>query len=497
MEQTVSTTDTEVEATADAAPEAAPEAATTPAALMPTSLETVRLAPPPTSVALPEIEERIAAGKALRRDVPRESHAEWKPQGNRRNPIDILQDQDKTRVQFLLPIRYGRMLQSPFAFLRGSAAVMAADLANTPVSGIRVQACGDCHLLNFGAFATPERNIIFDMNDFDESLPAPWEWDVKRLAASFVVAGRHNGFSDGDCRAAAREMVRTYRTQMIAFSQMRVLEMWYEKLDLEDILARIKDPEWVKRIRTGLDKLKAKSVPEFEFPKMAEQKDGAATIKDSPPLIFHSPASMEERVVLYALEGYRKALHGERRFLFDRYRYCDIAIKVVGVGSVGTICAVALFLASQNDPLFLQIKEANASVLEPYAGKSRYENQGERVVIGQRMMQSASDIFLGWTVGEGGRHYYVRQLRDMKVKPVVESYNPSRMFTYAQVTGWTLARAHARSGDAAMMSGYMGKSDIFDQAIEKFAVSYADQTERDHSALANAVRSGRIDVVTE
>jgi uncharacterized protein (DUF2252 family) len=454
---------------------------------------TVSPAPPASAEKLLAIEERIAAGKALRAAVPRESHAEWKPEGHRRDPIDILRDQDQTRVPFLLPIRYGRMLQSPFAFLRGSAAVMAADLAHTPVSGIRVQACGDCHLVNFGGFATPERNILFDINDFDETLPAPWEWDVKRLAASFVMAGRNNGLSEQDSRAATREMVRTYRTQMAAFARMRVLEVWYARLDLETLLAQMKDTDWAKRIRAGVEKLKSRTVPEYDFPRMTEQKQGTPVIKDNPPLIFHSSDGLDVPVVLGALERYRNALQGDRRFLFDRYHYFDIAMKVVGVGSVGTVCAVVLLMASQNDPLFLQVKEANASVLEPYAGKGRYDNHGERVVTGQRLMQSASDIFLGWTTGEGGRHFYVRQLRDMKIKPVVESYNASRLSGYAHALGWTLARAHARSGDAAMISGYMGKSGVFDLAIEKFAVSYADQTERDHAALANAVRSGRIE----
>jgi uncharacterized protein (DUF2252 family) len=464
---------------------------------VPKAAQAIDSTPPATKEELATLEERIAAGKALREAVPRESHSEWKPATNRRDPIEILQDQDKSRVPFLLPIRYGRMLQSPFAFLRGSAAVMAGDLARTPVSGLRVQVCGDCHLVNFGGFATPERNILFDINDFDETLPAPWEWDVKRLAASFIVAGRNNGLSDADSRAATREMVRTYRTQMAAFAQMRVLEVWYAKLDLETILSQMKDVEWAKRIRASVEKAKSRSVAEYEFPKMTEQKEGAPVIKDSPPLIYHPPASFDQQIVLNALDLYRNALHGDRRFLFDRYRYYDIAIKVVGVGSVGTLCTVVLFMASPNDPLFLQIKEANPSVLEPYAGKSRYDNHGERVVTGQRLMQSASDIFLGWTMSESGRHFYVRQLRDMKLKPVVESYNAARLSGYGRATGWTLARAHARSGDAAMISGYLGKGDIFDQAIEKFAVSYADQTERDHEALANAVRSGRIEVQME
>jgi uncharacterized protein (DUF2252 family) len=456
----------------------------------------VQVAPASTEKLL-EIEERMAAGKALRQAVPRESHAEWNPEGRNREPIDILQDQDKTRMQSLLPIRYGRMLQSPFAFLRGSASVMAGDLAQTPVSGIRVQVCGDCHLLNFGGFATPERNVIFDINDFDETLPAPWEWDVKRLAASFIAAGRNNGISEADTKAAARAVVRSYRTQMAQFAEMRTLDVWYAKLDLEFLLSQMKDTEWIKRIKASVEKQRARTVPDYDFPKMTEHRDGAPVIKDSPPLIFHAPDGLDERIILMALENYRNALPVERRALLDRYHFADIAVKVVGVGSVGTLCMVMLLMASQNDPLFLQIKEANASVLEPYTSKSRHESHGERVVTGQRLMQSASDIFLGWTTGEGGRHFYVRQLRDMKLKPVVESYNAARLLGYARALGWVLARAHARSGDAAMLSGYMGNSDVFDVAIEKFAVKYADQTERDHASLANAVRSGRIEVYTE
>jgi len=454
---------------------------------------------PPKTPDVFVLEEHIAAGKALRQHVPLESHAEWKPPTHRRDPIEILEEQNKARIPSLVPIRFGRMLQSPFAFLRGAAAVMAADLASTPTSGIRVQACGDCHLVNFGAFATPERNIIFDINDFDETLPAPWEWDLKRLTASFVVAGRNNGLPEAQTRAATREVVRTYRTQMAAFAQMHTLDVWYAKLDLETILAGIKDPAWVKMIRAGVDKAKSRNVPEYDFPNMAEHKEGKPVIKDNPPLIYHAEDLGDEQIVQTTLQRYSEVLEDDRRVLFDRYRYYDVAIKVVGVGSVGTFCAVALFMASDNDPLFLQIKQANPSVLEPYAGKSLYKSNGERVVKGKRLMQSASDIFLGWTIGTGAaaREFYIRQLRDMKLKPIIESYDGARLFRYAQVTGWTLARAHARAGDSAMISGYMGKKDVFDRAIEKFAVSYADQSERDHEAMANAVRSGRIEVITE
>lgn len=376
---------------------------------------------------------------------------------------------------------------------------MAADLTGTPTSGIRVQACGDCHLVNFGVFGTPERGLIFDINDFDETLPAPWEWDVKRLAASFVMAGRNNGLREKDSRAAAREMVRTYRTQMAEFARMHVLDVWYSKLELDTLLASTNDPTWVRKMRIMVKKAK-KSVSDI-FPTMTTLRNGKVVIKDEPPLIFHSGDPTErkaERIILRTVDRYRETLVEHHRALFDRFRFIDIANKVVGIGSVGTSCYVMLFMASAEDPLFLQLKEANASVLELYAGASLYKHHGQRVVMGQRLMQSASDIFLGWTTGRNrSRHFYVRQLRDWKVKPVVESFNASRLFRYAQATGWTLARAHARSEKAPEIKGYLGKKDIFDDAIVEFATDYADQTERDHGALVKAFRSGRIEATMQ
>ena len=440
------------------------------------------------------LEERIAAGKALRDAAPLATHAGWKPPKKRLDPIKILEEQNKTRIPSLVPIRFGRMMQSPFAFLRGAAAIMAADLAGTPTSGIRVQACGDCHLINFGVFATPERGLIFDINDFDETLPAPWEWDLKRLATSFVVAGRNNGLREKDCRAAAREIAREYRTQMAEFARMRVLDVWYSKLELETFLAQTNDPKFVRKMRAKVKKAR-KSESDI-FPTMTTLRDGRVMIKDEPPLIFHLGDPTEKKaagIIFRYIERYRETLSEHHQALFDRFRFIDIANKVVGIGSVGTSCYVVLFMASTYDPLFLQFKEANASVLEPYAGKSLYKHHGQRVVIGQRLMQSASDIFLGWTTGRNrNRHFYVRQLRDWKIKPVVESFNASRLVSYAQATGWTLARAHARSEKAPEIRGYLGKKDIFDDAIVKFAEDYADQTERDHAALVKAVRSGRI-----
>jgi len=387
------------------------------------------------------------------------------------------------------------MLSSPFAFLRGSAAVMASDLAKTPTTGLRVQACGDCHLMNFGAFATPERNLFFDINDFDETLPAPWEWDVKRLAASVLCAARHINLSEGEAIRAARASVRSYRENMAAYAEMPVFKIWYDHIDLEKTVKEIVDPQRRKRLLALIAKVRQRGVVEHDFPKLVEQQNGFPRIKDNPPLIFHTPRQQRsdyESIMIEALKRYRDSLPDHIRVLFDRFRPVDFAIKVVGVGSVGTICAVGLFMASDSDPIFLQLKQANASVLEPYAGKSVFSNHGERVVAGQRLMQAASDIMLGWTRGRLGRHFYIRQLRDMKITATIEAMDFNTLRNYARLCGHTLARAHARSGDPAMIAGYMGNSDVFDDAIGRFALAYADQTERDHKVLARAVRDGRL-----
>ena len=390
------------------------------------------------------------------------------------------------------------MLQSPLAFYRGAAAIMAADLARTPVSGVRVQSCGDCHLLNFGGFATPERRHIFDINDFDETLPAPWEWDVKRLAASFVIAARNSRFSQRTARAAAAAAVRSYRERMAEYAEMPTLDAWYASVS--GIVENAEDPELRTRYERILRK-ERKRDHAHEFARLAVDTGGVARIRDDPPLVYHPDLAHGARFstagIRRAMERYRASLADERRVLFDRYRLCDVAVKVVGVGSVGTRCTIALFLAGENDPLFLQFKEARRSVLEPFAGKSAYPNRGERVVMGQRLMQAASDIFLGWTRGEGGRHFYVRQLRDVKISPMLELMKPRNLVNYATACGWVLARAHARSGDAAVLAGYLGKSTTFDDAIAGFAVAYADQNERDHAALVAAVRAGRIEARTD
>jgi uncharacterized protein (DUF2252 family) len=445
-------------------------------------------------------DERRGQGKALRDAVPREAHGHWKPASDRRDIVDLLMASNERRMEQLVPIRFGRMMQSPFTFYRGSAAIMAADLASTPVSGIRVQACGDAHLSNFGGFATPERRIVFDINDFDETLPAPWEWDLKRLAASVVVAGRQIRLSETDAARAARATVRSYRERTSDYAAMRALDVWYDAIGVDRFVGEMDSVERRERIRQRLDRLQEKNVPEFLFPKLAEHRGSLPRIKDDPPLIFHPTAEQApglETGYREAIALYRESQAEHLRTLFDRYHFCDLAMKVVGIGSVGTLCAVALFMASDDDPIFLQVKEATASVLEPYAGKSLHANHGERVVVGQRLMQSASDLFLGWSRGSGGRDLYVRQLRDMKVSAIVEDFDAGDLRAYGRVCGWALARAHARSGDAAMIAGYMGASGIFDDVIAEFAVEYADQAHKDHRAFVKAIRQGRITAALE
>jgi uncharacterized protein (DUF2252 family) len=442
-------------------------------------------------------DELLKMGKNLREKCPRADHAVWEPARNRPNPVALMEQSNQGRMKHLIPIRHGRMLQSPFAFYRGAALNMAADLAGTPTSGIRVQACGDCHLLNFGAFATPERRVIFDINDLDETLLAPWEWDVKRLAASFVLACRENGLGEDDAREAVLSCARSYREHMREFSKMSVLDVWYASIDMEKVMATIKDEETVERAQKRLEKARESSVAEHDFPKLATTAGLAPTIKDNPPLIFHPRDRQREELmssIRHYFAQYRETLPESRRLLLDRFHLMDAALKVVGVGSVGTYCAILLLMASEDDPLFLQVKQARPSVLEAYAGKSRHANDGQRIVYGCRVMQSSSDIFLGWLEGEAGRHYYVRQLRDMKIKPMVEVFTAAVMLEYAELCGWALARAHARSAEPTKISGYLGKNDSFDEAIADFSTAYADQTERDYEVLKKAVRAGKLDV---
>ena len=436
---------------------------------------------------------RYAAGKALRDKCPRKAHAEWHPHKNRRDPIEMVLASEKGRMPELLPLRHGRMVQSAFTFYRGSALTMAADLSTTPSTGVYVQCCGDAHLCNFGGYATTERKIVFSVNDLDETLPAPWEWDVKRLAASFVVACRDKRISDTDARDIAATCVRSYRESMAEFSQMKTLELWYYSIEPAEIAA-MASPAIRKRIMKRIAQEQAKSRGEELFPKLAEHTGEMPIIKDQLPTIFHdklNPPGKISQILHDALAGYKATLPTAYHSLLDRYKICDAAIKVVGIGSVGTACWVMLMMAADDDPLFLQVKEARASVLEPYAGKTVFGNHGQRVVHGYRTMQSASDMFLGWTRGPK-RDFFVRQLRDVKISVRVEILGRTEMNVYARWCGRALALSHARSGTPALLSGYLGNSDVFDRAVAAFSIAYADQNERDHDALESAVRNGKV-----
>ena len=438
--------------------------------------------------------QRREEGKILREQIPRESHAEWEMASDRTDPVKVIKESSKGRLQHLIPIRYGRMSKSFFTFYRGTASLMAMDLAKTPTSDIRVQACGDCHLSNFGLFATPERNLVFDINDFDETLPAPFEWDIKRLAASFYIAALDNRFSEKDCKSITRSSVQAYREAIAKFSTMKVLDVWYSKFDVDALLASAPDAE-AKRNRERIISEARANIADYVFPKITQVHGGSRQIVDQIPLVYHPPP--EEKMPELTIDGlqmYRETLPYERQVLLDRFHVEDIAVKVVGVGSVGTLCAIVLLMAEDDDPLLLQIKEARHSVLAPYAGKSEFDHQGERIVVGQRLMQSASDMMLGWATGTGKfkRQVYIRQLRDMKYSFDISILKPIQMSRYAEICGWTLARAHARSGDASMIAGYLGKSDTFDRAIETFSGLYADQTKRDYELFISAIESGEI-----
>lgn len=455
--------------------------------------------------------ERAARGLAARAEVPPERHAEFDPPADRPDPVSMLEAQAASRVPELVPIRYGRMLLSPFTFYRGAAAVMAADLAGTPVSGLEVQICGDAHLTNFGAFGSPERQLIFDINDFDETYPGPWEWDVKRLAASLAVAGRENGFTTKQRRNVVRTTARKYVSAMADFAAKGELEVWYARADLDTagrILSKPMSKAQAKKLsRSGAKARSRDSVQAYE--KMVRDVDGRHRIIGAPPLIVPLgdllPAADHqalEQVISRLLSDYRRTLSSDRRILLDNYWFVDMARKVVGVGSVGTRCWIVLLHGrDESDPLFLQVKEAQRSVIADYVRPKDlpvYRNEGERVVAGQRLMQAASDIFLGWQSVEGvdgmRRDFYVRQLRDWKGSAVPETMAPSGMALYGEVCAWSLARAHARSGDRIAIAAYLGDDDTFARAIGEFAERYADQNERDHAALAEAGRSGRIEV---
>jgi uncharacterized protein (DUF2252 family) len=457
------------------------------------------------------VAERRALGRAARKQVPRSSHAGFSPAADRPDPIELLERQAASRVSELVPIRYGRMLVSPFTFYRGAALIMASDLSSTPVSGLTVQCCGDAHLSNFGVFASPERTLMFDINDFDETLPGPWEWDVKRLAASMMIAAQDNRFSLEEQDQAVLDTVSTYRTAMSSFAEIGNLDVWYSRLDVEDVLVRFGPqlkPRSVRRTEKNLAKARTRDSMSA-FSKLTHEVDGQPRIISDPPLIVPlgdlTEGGERESLLQWLREligVYRETLVHDRRALLDQYELADFARKVVGVGSVGTRAWIALMLGRDgSDPLFLQIKEAQASVFEEFVEPSVFENHGERVVAGQRLMQAASDIFLGWVHVPAGldgesRDFYVRQLRDWKGSAEIGEMIPSGLCAYGRLCGWSLARAHARSGDRIAIAAYLGSGQTFDRAIVDFAHAYAEQNARDYRALRKAVRSGRIEART-
>ncbi len=455
--------------------------------------------------------ERAARGKAARAEVPRSSHATFEPPPKRPDPVDLLERQAETRVPELVPIRYGRMLVSPFTFYRGAAMIMAHDLGPTPRSGLNVQCCGDAHLSNFGVFASPERRLVFDVNDFDETLPGGWEWDVKRLAVSMLIAARDNGYRVKDEDRIVRATVGRYRTAMAEFAAIKNLDVWYSRLEIESVIDELAPrfkQKMVQRTEKALAKARTKDSM-AAFSKLTRSVNGDVRIADQSPLIvpIDQLAGGQGRDALFdglheLLREYRATLEFDRRVLLEQFRLTDFARKVVGVGSVGTRAWIALLLGRDGqDPLFLQMKEAEASVLEEIVGPSQFENHGQRVVTGQRLMQATSDIFLGWVHVKAGlddkpRDFYGRQLKDWKGSAEIEQMVPEGMATYGQLCGWTLARAHARSGDRVAIASYLGKSDRFDRAVLEFSKAYAEQNERDYQQLAAAVKSGRVEAQT-
>jgi uncharacterized protein (DUF2252 family) len=489
-------------------------------------------------IAHSSIEDRKARGLEARDQTPPSSHTRWRPAADRPDPVALLEKQDFTREPDLVPVRHGRMMVSPFTFYRGAAAIMAADLAETPVAGLEAQLCGDAHLSNFGAFASPERRLLFDVNDFDETLPGPFEYDVKRMAASFTIAARNNGFSKADTRAATMASVRAYREAMASFAQMGTMDIWYASLDEDELRASIRatvagttgqekaakkaEKQTAKQKKADRQQEKAAKAAAKRaaktaakahtrdslqaLSKLGELADGKYRIVSQPPIVVPlrdlaatyglAPAEAD-RVVRDQFRAYRETLEDDRRKLLERFQIVDAARKVVGVGSVGTRAFIVLLQGRDaQDPLFLQVKEATASVLEPYVRKSRYRQHGERVVQGQRLMQAASDIYLGWTKGlDVRRHFYWRQLRDMKGSALVETMIPLALTFYAGICGWTLARAHARSGDPVAMAAYLGETDEFDKSITDFSERYADQNEQDYQEFVNAVKSGQLAAV--
>jgi len=489
---------------------------------------------PVQKIAHPSIDERRASGKEAGNRTPLSSHTGWRPAAGRPDPVALLEEQNLTREPDLVPVRHGRMMVSPFTFYRGAAKIMAADLKDTPVGGLDVQLCGDAHLSNFGVFASPERTLLFDLNDFDETLPGPFEYDVKRMAASFTIAARNNGFPAADARAATAASVTAYREAMATFAGMPTMDIWYARMDADELMAAVRgvvaeaegEAKGKKTTKTARKKAKTEAKTAKLAEKMAEKSaakahtrdslqalsklgevvDGRYRIVSNPPVVIPardlaathglSPDELDQ-AIREQFRAYRATLQKDRRHLLEHFQIVDMARKVVGVGSVGTRAFIVLLQGRDaDDPLFLQVKEATASVLEDYLPRSRFKQHGERVVEGQRMMQAASDIFLGWTKGvEANRYFYWRQLRDMKGSALVESMRPFGLTFYARTCGWTLARAHARSGDPVAIAEYLGGSDAFDRSITDFSQRYAVQNEKDYGQFVAAVRSGRLEAV--
>jgi uncharacterized protein (DUF2252 family) len=473
-----------------------------------------------TKIAHPSVDQRRAQGTEARNWTPPSSHAGWAPAADRADPVGLLEEQNLTREPDLVPVRHGRMMVSPFTFYRGAAKIMAADLADTPTAGLDVQLCGDAHLSNFGAFASPERMLLFDLNDFDETLPGPFEYDVKRMAASFTIAAHNNGFGKADTRAATLASVTAYREAMAGFAQMGTMDIWYAHLDEDELMTAVrsatakasktkKEAKAAKRARKTAEKATRKAHTRDSLQalsKLGEVVDGHYRIVSQPPIVvpardlqatYGLSSEETEHAIREQFRTYRATLQYDRRDLLERFEVVDVARKVVGVGSVGTRAFIVLLQGrDQHDPLFLQVKEATASVLEDHLPKSRFRQHGARVVHGQRMMQAASDIYLGWTKGmDVNRHFYWRQLRDMKGSAEVEQMSPLGLTFYARTCGWTLARAHARSGDPIAIAEYLGTGDQFDQSITDFSERYADQNERDYQEFTGAIRSGRLEAL--
>ena len=443
-----------------------------------------------------------SGGKELRHSVPRSSHSEWSPAPDRPDPVGLITSQDESRIQFLIPIRHWRMAQSPFTFYRGGAKIMAQDLSTTPTTGLNAQLCGDAHLSNFGVYGSPSRQLVFDVNDFDETLAGPWEWDLKRLAASFTIVARNNGYKKNDETDLPARAVRAYRNAMAQFADMHYLDVWYSELNVEDIFETFSDQLTKKETKKGqkfIDKARSKNSV-HAFDKLAEETDDGFRIASQPPLIVplrdiptdEKPAEIK-RLVTEQLQAYLDSVPDHLEALLNRFAYRDLALKVVGVGSVGMNCDIVLLKGRDaSEPFFLQVKEATQSVLADHLPATRFSHEGERVVVGQRVMQASTDIFLGWTTAQDGRYYYWRQFKDMKGSVEVDGAPREQMQRYAHVCGWTLARAHARSADSRAIAGYLGTGDVFDKAIAEFAVAYADQNESDYKAFKAAIDSGKI-----